>query len=74
MTIVQTEVADLVRDSESGALLNNNTTALQAYKKSKQRSMEIDQRLNETDERLSRMESSLAQMIELLQSMSKDRK
>ena len=73
-TVVETEVPGLLRDLCSGALLNSDIEALHAYKTRKAKIREIEARLNETDERLSRMESSLAQMIELLQSMSKDRK
>lgn len=74
MTFEQTEVADLIRDTTSGALLNKNTEALQMYKVRKSKAQELEHKVASTQRRLDAIESSLAQMIELLQSMSKDRK
>jgi predicted DNA-binding protein YlxM (UPF0122 family) len=41
--LVKTDVNDIIRDTETGALLNKNVSGLEAYKKAKQRNSEIDQ-------------------------------
>lgn len=72
MTIVKTDVDDIVRDTESGALLNKNVSGLEAYKKAKQRNAEIDkmkQKLGEIDslkQEMTEIKSLLTKIVEKL--------
>lgn len=50
MDIVKTEVEGIIRDNESGALLNSDNGALNSYKKRKQKNAEINRMKEEMDE------------------------
>jgi len=50
MDIVKTEVDGIIRDNESGALLNSDNGALNSYKKRKQKNAEINRIREEMDE------------------------
>lgn len=62
MNYEKTEKKDLYRDTNTGALLNRNIDALNAYKKRKQQARMVQ----EHDERLARIEKNLNELHEIL--------
>lgn len=70
--IEQTDVPDLVRDTKTGALLNKNIGALQAYKKKKAAAaklQELASSLEEKDKRLDKLESDITDIKEMLRQL-----
>lgn len=72
MPLVKTEIEGILRDVETGALLNSNDAGLSAYKKMKQRNIEIDMmkdKIKEIDhikEELNDIKSLLTKIAEKL--------
>lgn len=58
MKYEQTEKTDYYRDMSSGAVVNRNREALEAYKKRKNRAKQVDQ----MSERLSHIESEMTEI------------
>jgi K+/H+ antiporter YhaU regulatory subunit KhtT len=66
MPYVKTDTQDIVRDTESKALINTNNGALKAYKYKKQKAMEMNQVIQEQAElkrELSEIKGLLMQLI-----------
>ena len=59
---VKTEHGNIVRDTESTALLNNDVVAFNAYKEQRAKSMQVDNVANEVDA----LKSELKDIKELL--------
>ena len=64
---IKTDVEGLVKDPESGAILNVDNSKLMAYKKQKQNA----QRAIINDERLNRVENDVAEIKNMLQQLLK---
>jgi len=64
---IKTDVEGLVKDPESGAILNVDNAKLMAYKKQKQNA----QRAIINDERLNRVENDVAEIKNMLQQLLK---
>jgi|SaaInlStandDraft_1057018.scaffolds.fasta_scaffold15934_2 hypothetical protein len=66
MSYIPTEVSNLVKDTESGALLNTDKNALQAYKmrrKNASRINTIESDVADVKEELSEIRSLLLQLV-----------
>lgn len=69
MTVVKTELKNIVRDTESGALLNNDNSALLAYKAQKKKASELDelkQRVNNIENQFANVNNLLNKILEKL--------
>lgn len=66
---VKTDVDGLVKDTDSGAILNVDNARLAAYKK--QKAFMADR--NKDAERINKIENDLNEIKQLLQSLVKDR-
>jgi hypothetical protein len=66
--IVKTNVEGLVKDTQSGAILNVDNAKLQAYKKQKA----FMEERNKDGERLNRVENDLTEIKNLLQALLRE--
>ena len=65
----QTEKSGLYRDKKTGAIINRDNRALQAYKKRKEnanRVREHDEKIKKMEQSLSSLESNISEIKELL--------
>lgn len=67
---LKTNVEGLVKDTESGAILNVDNAQLLAYKKQKQ----FMEQKNRDAERINKIESDLSDIKKMLQELIRDRK
>lgn len=63
MILAKTNEPDYVKDLTSGGLLNNNTTAFEAYKQKRRSSIEAKQ----MQERITTLENNMQSVIHLLE-------
>lgn len=68
MAYVKTDVEGLVKDSNSGAILNVDNSKLEAYRKQKKF---MEDRSKESD-RLNRLENDLTEIKNMLQSLLRE--
>lgn len=69
MDLVKTELSNIIRDRESGALLNNDNNALLAYKAQKKKASELDelkQRVNNIENQFANVNNLLNKILEKL--------
>jgi len=67
MTEIKTEIGNLVRDTTNGALLNKDNDSLNAYKRIKQKNLELEEmkkRVNSIDNEISDIKSLLHTILE----------
>jgi hypothetical protein len=67
MTQIKTEVEGIVRDTTNGALLNKDNDALTAYKKTKQKNVEIEnmkRQVNTLNSEVAEVKSLLHKLLE----------
>jgi uncharacterized protein YydD (DUF2326 family) len=64
MIQVKTEVEGIVRDVTNGALLNKDNAGLEAYRKAKKKTHEMDSRVNRIESDISEIKNLLLKLIE----------
>ena len=69
MTFVKTDVDGIIRDTNSKGLLNTNVSALDAYKKNRKKSFEMDEVKNKVitlEKDVSEIKTMLTKILEKL--------
>jgi hypothetical protein len=69
MVYVKTEVDGIFRDTNNQALLNRDNTSLEAYKKVRKKSLEMEEmktKVNNLDKDVSEIKSMLTKILEKL--------
>jgi hypothetical protein len=64
MALIKTEVEGILRDTNNGALLNRDNDALMAYKKQKNRQVQMENKLNHLENELSDIKNLLLKLVE----------
>ena len=64
MAIIKTEVEGIFRDTDNGALLNRDNDALKAYKKQKNRQVQMETKIDKLETELSDIKNLLLQLVE----------
>lgn len=64
MAIIKTEVEGIFRDTSTGALLNRDNGALNAYKKQKAKRLELEKKVDKLENDISDIKGMLLQLIE----------
>lgn len=69
MSFIKTEIEGIIRDTKTQALLNTDNNKLDAYKKVRKKSLEMEEvknKVNSLDKEVAVMKSMLTQILEKL--------